>query len=518
MKNRSLSFKFTLMFAGFTLVSLILTFLLSFFSQMHIYKSQNEENLKQVAIYLEKLLLTDGDEFLLFNKYFIEHASELKIPIDFDWDEVEKERICYETLFNEQNPGKVLGLTVSFDELSEEVKQAFTRYNFEYYRMVFDEAQETFKINYAYYLIPTGEKDHMYWVLDPLREPDEKKGEAYMNLCIDVPNSEAGFPLMWEAWYTGKSPAGYHTYNNQYGKTYAYYVPLIVKEKTLGVIGVEVEIANVNHEILIRTLKQMMIISGVLILSMILLLALIRSCYIQKLVRLRNIVETYSQNKNPEITKKLKAEITNKDEISTLMAKFSDMIYELELYMQNFTKTKKDLQTTRQQAIELNELALKDVLTGIRNKTGFDRELLKIEWEIVEGLKEFGVAMIDMNYLRNINETFGHDKGNYALILLTEIICRVFEHSPVFRIGDDEFAVILRDKDLENINDLVSEFQRRLNEFHKNPNLEYWQRISAAIGYSVYNPETDISFDSVCERAKEAMYINKKEMKAQGEE
>ena len=279
----------------------------------------------------------------LFNEYFIEHASELRIPIDFDWNEVEKERINYKTLFQKQNPGKILGQSISFDEFSEELKQAFTRYNFEYYRMLFDEAEQTFDIIYAYYLIPTGIKNHMYWVLDSLREPTEIDGKTYLKLCTDVENTEAGFPLMWEACYTGKSPTGYHRYNNEYGKTYAYYVPLILHEKTIGVIGVEVEIANVKHEILINTIKQMLVIGGVIILSMNLLLAVIRSRYIQKLVRLRNIVESYSQHKNPEITKQLKAEITNKDEISSLMAKFSDMIYELELYMQNFTKTKKDL-------------------------------------------------------------------------------------------------------------------------------------------------------------------------------
>ncbi|WP_294427377.1 GGDEF domain-containing protein [uncultured Treponema sp.] len=514
MKNRGLSFKFTLMFVGFTLATLILTSLLSFYSQMHIYKSQKEESLQKVAVYLEKLLVTDGEEFLLFNQYFIEHASEFKIPIDFNWDTVEQDRVRYETLFQQQNPGKVLGQTVSFDELSDELKHIFTQYNFEYYRMLFDEVQDTFGIIYAYYLIPTGEKGHMYWVLDAIREPVEKDGETYMNLCIDVPNSEEGYPLMWEAWYSGKSPRGYHIYNNEYGKTYAYYAPLSVKEKTIGVIGVEVEIENVNHEILIDTLKQMLVTGSILILSMSLLLVIIRVLYIKKLVKLRNFVEEYSYEKKPEITKKLKAEIKNKDEISTLMAKFSDMIYELELYMQNLRKTKKDLQKTRKQAIELNELAYKDALTGIRNKTGYDREVMLIEWEMAEGLQEFGIALIDLNFLKKINETFGDDKGNAAIVLLSEIICRVFEHSPVFRLKDGEFAVVLKDSDLKNITELIIEFQRRLGDFQKNHHLEVWQRVSAAIGFAIYDPNIDAAFENLFKRAEEALHANKKEMKA----
>ena len=82
------------------------------------------------------------------------------------------------------------------------------------------------------------------------------------------------------------------------------------------------------------------------------------------------------------------------------MGKFAEMIYELERYMKTLSRTAMDLQNSRRQTIELNELAHKDALTGIRNKLGYDKEVQKIEWEIADGLKEFGVAMIDLNFLK----------------------------------------------------------------------------------------------------------------------
>ena len=88
------------------------------------------------------------------------------------------------------------------------------------------------------------------------------------------------------------------------------------------------------------------------------------------------------------------------------------MIYELERYMKSLSKTTMDLQNTKKQAMEMSELAIKDSLTGIRNKTGYDKEVQKLEWEISSGLKDFGVAMIDLNFLKRINDTYGHDKGN----------------------------------------------------------------------------------------------------------
>ena len=80
------------------------------------------------------------------------------------------------------------------------------------------------------------------------------------------------------------------------------------------------------------------------------------------------------------------------------MAKFAEMIYELERYIQDLTKTRIDLKNTKQQAIELNELAIKDTLTGIRNKTGYDKEVQKIENELSGGLTKIGVAMIDLPF------------------------------------------------------------------------------------------------------------------------
>ena len=312
----------------------------------------------------------------------------------------------------------------------------------------------------------------------------------------------------------GIQPTGYDIFDNEYGKTYAYYLPLYIGTKKLGVIGVEVNIASVNREILYATIRQMLMIGSILVIFMFFLLFIIRSNFIRKLVKLQNIIESYSKNKNPKVVEHLKLEVTNSDEISVIMAKFAEMIYELEHYIQDLTQTRLDLKNTKQQTIELNELAIRDTLTGIRNKTGYDKEIQKIDWEMSSGLKNIGVAMIDLNFLKQINDTYGHDKGNIAIITICKIICKVFEHSPVFRIGGDEFVVILRGHDLKNIENLIQEFYDHLKSLQDNPELSYWEKVSAAIGYAIYTPETDTSYDSIFKRADKNMYKNKKAMKA----
>ena len=74
-------------------------------------------------------------------------------------------------------------------------------------------------------------------------------------------------------------------------------------------------------------------------------------------------------------------------------------------------------------------------------------------------LINFGIAMIDLNNLKVINDTYGYEEGNYAIKKLCEIVCSVFSHSLVFRIGGDEFVVILKGADqkmYENKNEMKS--------------------------------------------------------------
>ena len=514
MKNQNLTFKFSLIFAAFTFLTLATSSIVSYFNQTSLYKRQREESIQYVADHLETRVMADGDDFLHFHNYFMSRYSELKIELDFDQDSVDRDREIYETLFAKAHPGRILGTDIQFEELSDEIKRAYTIYNWEYYTLLFEETAKAFNIAYAYYIVPTGEPEHMYWPIVNIRESDPSLGEKWMLLNEDVVDPHAEHQRMWEAWETGKRPAGYDTYDNKYGKTYAYYTPLFINGQKLGVIGVEVEIAAVNKGILYATISQMLMIGAVLVVFVIFLLAFIRSHYIKKLALLRDAIEEYSQTKNALIAGNISRHVTNKDEICSIMSKFADMVYEIESYIKSLTKTREDLQNTKKRAVELGELAVTDSLTGIRNKTGYDREVKKVEWELADGKKKFGVAMIDLNFLKRINDTYGHDKGNVAIISLCKIVCEVFKHSPVFRIGGDEFAVILRGRDLNNIAALANEFNNRIQKLQDDPELEYWQKTSAAIGYAVYDSATDAVYENVFKRADAEMYKNKKAMKA----
>ena len=490
------------MFAVVTLVTLILTFILSYLNQNRIYSKQREESILYVADYLEKLIKLDDDDFLVFQDYFIEHYKEYKIPRNFGLDEINESRELYETLFARQYPGMVFGKDISFEEVSKEVKDAYAIWNYEYYRYTFEEAAPSFNIAYSYYLVPTGEPEHMYWFLDIGRDASDIYGEDWLALCLDIHDPVNLHPHMWEAWETERSPSGYDIYDDSYtyGSTYAYYTPLIINGNKLGVIGVEIEIAKYNHDILMATIQQTLTIGGVLILMMILLLIVIRVHYIRKLEIMKHRIEDYSVSKNPQIAELLSKDVTNKDEISTILGKLSDMIYELDLYMKNLSEAKKHLRLTQQEAMEMSLLAMKDTLTGIRNKTGYDKEVLTVEEELNKGKIHVGAAVFDLNSLKQINDEKGHDEGNKAIISLCEIIRKIFKNSPVFRIGGDDFVVILKESDLYNIEKLSESFKEAVKE----------ENLPAAIGYAIFDPFQDAHFENTFRRAAEEMKKAKK--------
>ena len=161
----------------------------------------------------------------------------------------------------------------------------------------------------------------------------------------------------------------------------------------------------------------------------------------------------------------------------------------------------------------MSELAHKDALTGIRNKTSYDNEIRLLDWTLADGTVEFGIAVVDLNCLKTINDTYGHENGNIAIKKLCRVICEVFSHSPVFRIGGDEFAVILKNADYKNIDNLIKKFYETTDSFTDNEFLQPWERTSAAIGYALFDPAIDSNTTDVFNRADAAMYEKKRQMK-----
>ena len=173
-----------------------------------------------------------------------------------------------------------------------------------------------------------------------------------------------------------------------------------------------------------------------------------------------------------------------------------------------------DIITAEKKAANMQELANRDALTGIRNKTAYDNEMKRVAVKLEDGIAQVGLAIVDLNFLKKINDTYGHDMGNIAIRKLSRMVCVIFDHSPVFRIGGDEFAVILRGTDFDHYGELEARFNAEMAALARDDSLPPWEKVSAAIGAAFYDPELDDGVDSLFKRADHVMYDRKKEMKA----
>ena len=207
-----------------------------------------------------------------------------------------------------------------------------------------------------------------------------------------------------------------------------------------------------------------------------------------------------------------KLNINTRDEIESLHKSMINMEHDIDEYINNLIRTRAELDDTKEEADRMNELAHKDALTGLHNVMAYRNEIEKLDEDIRNGKKDFGIAMIDLNNLKYINDTFGHDYGNIYLQIISQLICDTFAHSPVYRIGGDEFAVILKNRDYKNIDKLIQQFNDALlNQDRENK--EPWEVPTAAIGYAAFDEEKDKCADDVFQRADQMMYENKKAMK-----
>ena len=156
-------------------------------------------------------------------------------------------------------------------------------------------------------------------------------------------------------------------------------------------------------------------------------------------------------------------------------------------------------------------MARRDYLTGVRNSNAYREYILSIDSEIASGKEPapFGIVMFDVNDLKLINDTRGHSFGDEVIQRASRMICEIYKHSPIFRVGGDEFIAVLSEHDYEQRDDLI----RKLRE-ESLANKRSRSGPVLACGMAVFDPEIDNGADSVYARADQLMYSDKKALKS----
>lgn len=183
---------------------------------------------------------------------------------------------------------------------------------------------------------------------------------------------------------------------------------------------------------------------------------------------------------------------------------------EKEAYQKELERSIEREKRQREDLISAQKLAHTDAMTGVKNKLAFSELQARKDQRIEEGKEtEFAIAVFDLNDLKAINDRLGHEVGDQHIINACRMICDSFKHSPVFRIGGDEFAVFLENTDYWVRERIMRQFDTRMEENAATGGLVI------AAGISDFVKGKDTSCIEVFERADQQMYLRKRELKAQ---
>lgn len=170
-------------------------------------------------------------------------------------------------------------------------------------------------------------------------------------------------------------------------------------------------------------------------------------------------------------------------------------------------------QTLRETAKELknridfiNGLAYIDELTGVKNRTAYAQKLMRRQEENSENCVVF---VIDLNGLKQINDKYGHLCGNEIIIKISKMITDVFGYENTYRIGGDEFVVVMYAEKDSDVKQLEMQFKDKLKTQDGNI------YVQAAIGYAMGDEKE--AYEDIFERADKQMYDYKQKMKERGE-
>jgi two-component system, cell cycle response regulator len=157
---------------------------------------------------------------------------------------------------------------------------------------------------------------------------------------------------------------------------------------------------------------------------------------------------------------------------------------------------------------EIRSLAITDELTGLYNRRGFlaaATHLLKLAHRNDQNVL---LLFCDVDNLKGINDSFGHQEGDLALIRIADALEETFRDSDILaRLGGDEFAVLASEASIPDRQSIVPRLENHLAKANAE---ESRYKLSFSVGLARFNPETPASLGELMAGADKDMYVHKK--------
>ena len=354
--------------------------------------------------------------------------------------------------------------------------------------------QNNMKLEYIYGIQQTGEKEFAFLIDPELDDP-----------------GFFGEPIEYtDALYTaskGTPSVDKEATSDRWGTFYSAYSPVYnSKGEVAGIIGVDFDAAWYNRQIsqiivAIALMSVFSLFAGALIVFLV--TGRIRSEFKLLNSRIGVLVDEvdelnrslpgsdHSDSDNDEQVDNNGIKVYSGEHIDELNEKIQNMQKDIKRYLEYMKKQ-----------------AYMDNMTGVKNKTAYLKIVEALNNHIYSGMADFSVAVFDVNGLKSVNDSYGHEAGDLLICGVADCIIDVFGGDRCFRIGGDEFIVIMMNTQEKDIREFFSVLEDNFNKW-KNEKYENI-RLSAAMGAARYVKEIDSNYNSVFRRADDDMYDNKK--------
>ena len=250
----------------------------------------------------------------------------------------------------------------------------------------------------------------------------------------------------------------------------------------------------------------------------IILLWWMRAHVTEPIKKLEDSVKEYAQsalgNSDPDALLYTPPKLKINNEIKSLGGSIAAMSLNLRNYARNMAVANKKVEGLEGYVSRINDVAYYDPLTKVKNRAAYEKKCEELEEDIFNLNARFAIVMADVNNLKKVNDEFGHDMGNEYIVGTCRLLSDIFKRSPMFRVGGDEFIIVLEGKDYANREELKKKAMTELEKTSCNKEEKPWKRYSAAIGMADYVQGEDMGVEEVFKRADEEMYSNKVKMKA----
>lgn len=394
---------------------------------------------------------------------------------------------------------------------------------YEELQVLLDKIKDSYDIHFIYIVKPLNaeEKDNLQYVISGMSTEEKKNHPEYTVELNELTGTEYSSELAkkYQDCMKSREEVLFFRTDTDLSMDYSGVLPLLnSKNEPFALLAVDIEVSEIKQALHRFVQLSMGITVGIGAVFVSLWMLWLRKRVLKPIQDLEVSVNDFAEkSRNGAGLDTLVMQMPDlriKDEMEALSRSILKMSEDVTGYAKSLLQAEGEVERMKNRVSRMGVLAYKDALTQVKNKTSYDEEKALLDQDIQDGTAQFAIVMIDLNHLKKMNDTYGHEHGNDYIQLSCRMISVVFAGSSVFRIGGDEFVVVLKNQEYEKREKLVEILREDFEMTSSAEELEPWERASAAIGMAVYEKGKDSSVEDVFKRADVLMYENKKAMKA----